>query len=237
MLVCQRGAVDAVRLLLDNGADINLVDDDGTTPLITVCWDSHVDAARLLLDNGADVNRANKKGTTPLFIACQEGYVNVARLLLDNGADVDWATEDGFTPLHAASQKCYVDVARLLLDNDADVNRANKKLGTTPLFLACENGYVDVARLLLDNGADVIAPHRYCFLFDRNMQDLRLFLTIAVSRRRYRIYKRNATASCLPASPVRFSRLYPTTIAPHRRCLDSPSLVATSDLSLSHSLY
>ena len=59
-IACDKGHVDAARLLLDKGAEVDRADEDGRTPLFVACFKGHVGAARLLLDKGADVNRAVK---------------------------------------------------------------------------------------------------------------------------------------------------------------------------------
>merc|ERR1719420_1490964 len=89
------GHVDAARLLLDKGADVDQ-SRNGVTLLFLACQNGHVDAMRLLLDNGAEVDRAfiaphasassYAPYATPLFIACQKGHVDAARLLLQRGA-------------------------------------------------------------------------------------------------------------------------------------------------------
>ena len=68
---------------LGKGAEVDLVDKKGQTPLHVACFKGHVDAARLLLDKGADIDRVNKRGETPLYAACSKGHVDAARLLLD----------------------------------------------------------------------------------------------------------------------------------------------------------
>ena len=57
-IACENGQVDAARLLLEKGAEVDRADKDGATPLFIACWNGHVDVARLLLDNGAEVDRA-----------------------------------------------------------------------------------------------------------------------------------------------------------------------------------
>ena len=87
LTACFDGDVDAARLALDRGADVNRANEDGLMPLFIACQQGHVDVARLLLDNGAEVDRANRN-SDPLFFACQQGHVDVARLLLERGPDV-----------------------------------------------------------------------------------------------------------------------------------------------------
>jgi uncharacterized protein len=69
-------AVDAVAMLLDHGADINGVDNDGNTAMHGAAYNQYPRVVNLLAERGADPkvwSRPNKSGRTPLFIA--EGYV------------------------------------------------------------------------------------------------------------------------------------------------------------------
>ena len=49
-IACGNGHVDAARLLLDKGAEVDRANQNGTTPLYVACQQGHVDLARLLLD-------------------------------------------------------------------------------------------------------------------------------------------------------------------------------------------
>jgi ankyrin repeat protein len=69
-------AVEAVAMLLDHGADINGVDNNGDTAMHGAAYNQYPRVANLLAERGADPrvwSRPNKAGRTPLFIA--EGYV------------------------------------------------------------------------------------------------------------------------------------------------------------------
>jgi ankyrin repeat protein len=68
-------AIEAVKLLLDLGANINAVDDNGETAMHGAAYKSLPQMVELLAERGADIrrwNRKNKFGWTPLLIA--EGY-------------------------------------------------------------------------------------------------------------------------------------------------------------------
>lgn len=86
-------SVDAVRFLLDRGADPNVADGEGMTPLLAAAAFDRRDMVRLLISRGANVNTparvTTKKGTgvfTPLGVARQNGYTELAQILTDAGA-------------------------------------------------------------------------------------------------------------------------------------------------------
>ncbi|MFL5923270.1 MAG: ankyrin repeat domain-containing protein [Gaiellaceae bacterium] len=92
---------EAVRLLLEHGADPNAVatgEIAKVPPLGTAAFVRSVPLARLLLDSGADVNGRGEGGFTALHSAAQNGDEELARLLLERGADPSLASDDGRTP-------------------------------------------------------------------------------------------------------------------------------------------
>lgn len=73
--------------LLSRGADPNIRNRDGQTPLALASMLGWTDGARLLISQGANVNATNDRGETPLIIAVQHHDLPTVRLLLANGAD------------------------------------------------------------------------------------------------------------------------------------------------------
>ena len=80
--------------LLERGADPNLSDRLGWTPLI---YANTRDFASALLRHGANVNKADKAGWTPLMYAVEEGNKSMVDFLLANDADISLRTNDGKT--------------------------------------------------------------------------------------------------------------------------------------------
>ena len=66
--VCREGDLDAVKLLIDAGADVNAREDDedGKTPLLAACCCYNPDIVRALIEAGADVNAKDEFGRTAL---------------------------------------------------------------------------------------------------------------------------------------------------------------------------
>ena len=80
-----------VKMLLEHGADPDLSDNDGVSPLLSAAQapgDAGLGAAALLLDAKVDVDHQEQEiGQTALQFACQLSNVEVAELLLERGAN------------------------------------------------------------------------------------------------------------------------------------------------------
>src|SRR5262245_49874630 len=81
------GDVEALRLLLAGGVDINARDKYGQTGLMIAARDGKVDVVRLLIDGRADLNHRAKFGLTALMLAVINRHVEIVRLLVQAGAD------------------------------------------------------------------------------------------------------------------------------------------------------
>jgi ankyrin repeat protein len=159
--------LEIVRLLLDCGANPNVENDEGDTPLhlVSRSWQYHpqergAGIVRLLLEHSVDVDAREKNGWTSLHWAAFTWRVEIAQVLLDHGANAKLQAERGETALHVVSrgkhnnsQEEGVGTARLLLERGADVNAWDKD-GWTSLHFAALEGRVEVAQVLLDHGAN-----------------------------------------------------------------------------------
>ena len=75
-----------LRVLLEHGADINVQDDDGWTPLHRASYDGALEVVRVLLEHGADVEVKGEDGMTALQEAADYGRDKVVELLREHGA-------------------------------------------------------------------------------------------------------------------------------------------------------
>lgn len=110
-------SIDLLQLLIDNGANVNLRNDDLETPLFESLFSS-TKLIKILIENGAKINLQNIHGQTPLHLICGFngcGKVNVLRLLLDNGADVFVKDFKSQTPLQLAMETEKHAIVELLL--------------------------------------------------------------------------------------------------------------------------
>jgi ankyrin repeat protein len=111
---------NAVRTLLDSGADINARS-----------------ASASFARRAAGLTRLSLGEWTPLMYAAREGAIEAGRVLLDRGAAVNTADPDGATALVLAIINYHYDFAALLLDHKADPNLADST-GMAALFAAVD---------------------------------------------------------------------------------------------------
>jgi ankyrin repeat protein len=171
----ERGDREGVRALLEQQADVNAPQSDGTTALHWAAHRDDLETAELLIGSGADVNAANHYGVTPLSLACTNGNATMVERLLKAGADASAVQQTGETTLMTASNSGNVEVVKLLLAHGADVNGRETRRGQTALMWAVEQEHADVAWALIEAGADVYARSRSGFtplLFAAQQGDL-----------------------------------------------------------------
>lgn len=144
VLASDKGEVDRVKDLLDQGADVNYLDWEidkkiwSETPLTAAAGPgrtgrnlgNRVATVRALLSAGADVNLKDQSTRTPLMWAAISEDVAVIETLIEAGASLDMQDNWGATALHAAAANSYSegldDVVQVLLDAGASATIVNR---------------------------------------------------------------------------------------------------------------
>ncbi|XP_020773322.1 ankyrin repeat and SOCS box protein 5 [Boleophthalmus pectinirostris] len=148
-----QGRLLALKTLIVQGHNVNVLTIDHVTPLHEACLGDHVACARALIDAGANVNASTMDGVTPLFNACSVGSVTCAELLLENGARPQTLVYQP-SPIHEATSKGHYGCVEALVTWGADVDMDIPHLGTA-LYTACMCQELECARKLLREGANV----------------------------------------------------------------------------------
>jgi ankyrin repeat protein len=156
----------AFERFIDAGANVNAVDDEGSTPLLLVAElamkNDTTSMADVLVAKGADVAvRTSGQGFTPLMHAANSNAPGVARAILSklDPKDVDVRNSDGMTALIVAASVGAGEVVRMLLEKGAKVDGRDAE-DKTPLMHAAGHvfpGSVATVKLLLEKGADTNA--------------------------------------------------------------------------------
>ncbi|CAB0034943.1 unnamed protein product [Trichogramma brassicae] len=171
-LAMERRQREVAELLLRAGADPNSVDNDGMTPLITICeYHGDVDLARMLFELSdkkyrVPVDHLDEYKNTPLHLALNYDYTELALFLLIMGADPNLADgADGNNGLHHVCKMGEGNdgLADMIFGNDGykplPINAQNDK-GNTPLHLAVKSGASNMVEVLLRHGADSNATNK-----------------------------------------------------------------------------
>jgi len=155
----RKGHGPVIQTLIDYGANVNVTDTQGRTPLhlaVSALEECHTfdecrfcfDMIRFLIERGASVNVADENGTSPLHLAAELGNEDVVSLLFENGACVDAQDNEGETPLFGAIRAQRTDVVKQLVqDCKADTTCQNSD-GENPVTYSQAIGDDFMARLL-----------------------------------------------------------------------------------------
>ncbi|CAG2236460.1 unnamed protein product [Mytilus edulis] len=154
---CIKGHVNIAKLLLDNGANIDIHDNNYKTALDIACDSGLNDTCLVdfLLSRKAKIGPKLTDFRTALHVACERNRFDLAELLLKYKASVNEQDYRQYTPLHLACKNGHVDIVELLMEHKPKLNLFDFKGRTALFYCACEQGSFEIAEMLLINKAIV----------------------------------------------------------------------------------
>jgi ankyrin repeat protein len=155
MLAARTGKPDAVKVLLDHGADVNKTNSQGQTALMWAAAEKNAAAIQVLIEHKADLDARTHAappprpldtifsapypvgGMTALLFSARQNDRKSAELLLAAGANINETAQDGTSPLLVAILNGHYALASFLLEKGADPNIADGK-GRAALYAAVD---------------------------------------------------------------------------------------------------
>jgi ankyrin repeat protein len=144
-------ALAAVR----SGADVNALQEDGSSPLLWAVYRVDHELVKELLQRGARPDAPNVLGATPLCEAVNTADLELVTLLLKAGADPNLGNEDGQMPLMLAARTGSLPVVQALVKAGARVNAREKTREQTALMWAVSANSPEVVDFLIRHKAEV----------------------------------------------------------------------------------
>jgi len=156
------GRIESARLLIQNGAELEVTDPNGITPLLMAITNNQIETARFFIERGARINIVDWYGRSPLWSAVEVRNMDVDNATFVNGVD----------------REPVLELIKILLDKGADPNVRTAEtppirrfilpitgslewvdfVGMTPFLYAARAGDVTVMKLLLEHGANPKIP-------------------------------------------------------------------------------
>ncbi len=151
-----QGHTGIVKLLLENGANVNTEEGASHKNVLQAASDGVLDSAgiaKLLVEYGADVNAKAGVYGKALGVASNRGHEGIVKVLIEAGADVN-SRAGNSTALCVAAAGGHEGVVKLLLENGANPDAPGGRHHFA-LFAAAFYGHESIVKLLVKYGADV----------------------------------------------------------------------------------
>ncbi|KAI4121098.1 MAG: hypothetical protein LQ347_006957 [Umbilicaria vellea] len=150
-----------MRLLLQNGAEVDCKNDEGRTP-----WSANVRSLNkrlldILIEAGANPNTKGHQGVSELYDGATNGETELVALMLESGTDPSIKTQFLWAPLHWAVYYGHMECVKLLISYGAELSSVSDQ-DATPLDLALRANQLAIADVLVRAGAkesrEVVPP-------------------------------------------------------------------------------
>jgi len=144
-------------LLLEKGANPNVKNNYGETPIMLAAKNNDIVLVKLLVSKGVSINSKDGKGNPVLTEAVNKNNPEFVRYLLENGASVNvkdmWMNKEKTALMIAIENYANMDIIELMVAKGADLN-AKDSDGNTPLMIAVDRNNLPAVKLLVEKGAE-----------------------------------------------------------------------------------
>lgn len=144
--------IDAMKRYIAAGADVNISDEFGASPLSVTSYRGNAEMIKLLLEAGATF----EIGVFHMAISRSNDNTEIVQAFIDHGADVNAQADGapGHTALMFAAEFGHIEVGKSLLANGADINGVDD-YNDPALNVAAFHGQLEFAKMLVEMGAEL----------------------------------------------------------------------------------
>ncbi len=163
----EEGNLEIVEILIQDGASIDISDNQGYTALHLAVLNNRISIIEFLIASQLQVNSqfldaAESDGWTALHHAINEGNLEIVKILVNAGAKINIPDNEGNTPLHLAAFNNRIEIIEFLIAAQLQVNpeslNGKKENGWTPLHYASHMGNLEIVKMLVEAGASSDVP-------------------------------------------------------------------------------
>eukprot|EP01041_Mallomonas_annulata_P007751 gene7751-15855_t len=154
VVAASNNQVEAIKMLLNYGMEIDSPTLSGDTALILASLDGQLDAVKELIKAGANLEAKNHQGNTPMLAAAHKGRCDVVEELIRHGADANVRNFDSQFPLLTSASSGSTKCVREILKTGVDPSGADR-LNNSAISMAARSNHVECVRLLIQHGADI----------------------------------------------------------------------------------
>lgn len=123
LFAAQTGNLELVRLLVENGADVNAAALSGAPPLQFACMEGKAEVVDYLIEHGATVTNA----TASLCWAVWRGHSNIVVRLVQKGVPINQSAGELGTPLQRATEGGFTNIAAYLIEHGASIEKTKTR--------------------------------------------------------------------------------------------------------------
>ncbi|KAI6179468.1 hypothetical protein M3Y98_00613900 [Aphelenchoides besseyi] len=156
----QRNQLEVLSCLLetsDQRLPLNVLDQEGRSPLWCALIAGKFQAAKLLVDHGADVDEENDEQDVLLVRAIRLKRDDIVQFLLQNRANSTIKARDGSIPLHLAVEAGMTSTCDSLCRLGTDLNTPHPKTGLPAIWIALKQEDYGMSQVLISHGCDIEA--------------------------------------------------------------------------------
>lgn len=113
--VVSEGNTEGVHQMLSQGANVNVRDQQGKTPLLKAIYAGQIEVVSILLSYGANVNDTDKEGSTALIVACENNYPVITEMITKHKVNLHHKNKRGYSALMISSMHGRDDIVKQLI--------------------------------------------------------------------------------------------------------------------------